>query len=72
LYQNSLDLENYFESEEHQKSVQTLLHAFLLELEKDESNNEEFLEAMSTKLLLDIVPGKHLNCFNKKVIDGFS
>jgi hypothetical protein len=56
-------LENYFESEEQQKSVQTLLHTFILELEKKDSNNEEFLEKMSTKLLLDIVPGKSLKPF---------
>eukprot|EP01080_Neovahlkampfia_damariscottae_P005154 gene5154-8760_t len=56
LYQTSLDLENYFDSENDQKSVQKLLKTFIHELENDESNNEQFLEDMSTKLLVEIVP----------------
>ena len=56
LYQTSLDLEKFFDTEEHQKDIQHLLKTFIHELETDESNNEQYLEDMSTKLLLEIVP----------------
>ena len=56
LYQTSLDLEKFFDTEEHQKDIQHLLKTFIHELETDESNNGQYLEDMSTKLLLEIVP----------------